>query len=94
MESNYKDAPANCNSQNATKPVQILWMITNALWYVTNQTLHDDLKVPFIKNVIQEKSINHHNKLGNYSNTILQPLLEKQQRRWLRKLWPADLLDG
>jgi hypothetical protein len=24
----------------------------------------------------------------------LQPLLEKQQRRWLRKLWPADLLDG
>jgi hypothetical protein len=38
-------------------------MITNALWYVTNQTLHDDLKVPFIKDAIQEKSINHHNKL-------------------------------
>jgi hypothetical protein len=30
-------------------------MITNAPWYVTNQTLHDDLKVPFIKDVIQEK---------------------------------------
>jgi hypothetical protein len=28
---------------------KILQMITNAPWYVTNQTLHDDLKVPFIK---------------------------------------------
>jgi hypothetical protein len=37
--------------------------ITNAPWYVTNQTLHDDLKVPFITDVIQEKSINHHDKL-------------------------------
>jgi hypothetical protein len=36
---------------------KILWMITNAPWYVTNHTLHDDLKVPFIKDVIQEKSI-------------------------------------
>jgi hypothetical protein len=35
-------------------------MITNEPWYVTNQTLHDDLKVPFIKDVIQGKSINHH----------------------------------
>jgi hypothetical protein len=42
---------------------EILRIITNAPWYVTNQTLHDDLKVPFIKDVIQEKSINHHDKL-------------------------------
>jgi hypothetical protein len=32
-----------------------LRMITSAPWYVTDQTLHDDLKVPFIKDVIQEK---------------------------------------
>jgi hypothetical protein len=76
-------------SQNATKPVQNI-----APWYVTNQTLHDDLKVPFIKDVIQEKSINHHDKLGNHSNPILQPLREQQQRRRLKKLWPADLIDG
>jgi hypothetical protein len=69
-------------------------MITNAPWYVTNQTLHDDLKVPFIKDVIQEKSINHHDKLGNHKNPILQPLLEQQERRRLKKLWPADLIDG
>jgi hypothetical protein len=49
-----------------------------------------DLKVPFIKDVIQE----NHDKLGNHSNTTLQPLQEHQQRRRLKKLWPADLIDG
>jgi hypothetical protein len=69
-------------------------MITNAPWYVTDQTLHDDLKLPFIKDVIQEISTNHHDKLGNHSNPILRPLLEQQQRRRLKKLWPAELTDG
>jgi hypothetical protein len=32
-------------------------MITNAPWYVTNLTLHDDLKVPCIKDVIQESCL-------------------------------------
>jgi hypothetical protein len=43
---------------------------------------------------IQEKSINHHDKLGNHSNPILQTLLEEQQRRRLKKLWSSDLIDG
>jgi hypothetical protein len=81
-------------SQNATKPVQNTADDHKCARYMTNQTLHDDLKVPFIKDVIQEKSINHHDKLGNHSNRILQPLLEQQQRRRLKKLWPADLTDG
>jgi hypothetical protein len=59
-------------------------MITNAPWYVTDQTLHDDLKVPFIKDVIQKKSINHYDKLGNYSNPILQPLLENSKEKGKR----------
>jgi hypothetical protein len=69
-------------------------MITNAPWYVINQILHDDMKVPFIKDVVQEKSINHHDKLENHSYPILQPLLEQQQRRRLMKLWSAGLTDG
>jgi hypothetical protein len=40
----------------------------------------DDLKVSFIKDAI------HPDKLGNHSNPILQPLLEQQQRRRLKKL--------
>jgi hypothetical protein len=51
-------------------------------------------QVQNIKDVIQEKSIDHHDKLGKHSNPILQPLLEQQQRIRLNNLWPADLIDG
>jgi hypothetical protein len=68
-------------------------MITNAPWYVTNQTLYEDLNVPYITEVIQE-SIKHHDKIKIHSNTILWPLLEKQDRRRLNKSWPLDLIDG
>jgi hypothetical protein len=37
---------------------KILRMIADAPWYVSNQTLHDDLKVPFVKEVIKSNSQN------------------------------------
>jgi hypothetical protein len=36
---------------------KILRMIADAPWYVSNQTLHDDLKVPFVKEVIKNNSL-------------------------------------
>jgi hypothetical protein len=30
-------------------------MVTNAPWYVSNITLHEDLKVPLVKDVIIER---------------------------------------
>jgi hypothetical protein len=73
---------------------KILRKITNAPWYVTNQTLHEDLNVPFITEVNQERSINHHYKIKIHSNTTLWPLLEQKHRRRLKKSWPVDLIDG
>jgi hypothetical protein len=69
-------------------------MITNAPWYVTNQTLHEDLNVPYIIEVIQERSNKHHDNIKIHSNTTLWPLLEQQLRRRLKKSWPVDLTDG
>jgi hypothetical protein len=60
--------------------------ITNAPWYVTNQTLHEDLNVPYITEVIQESSNKHHDKIEIHSNTILWPLLEQQHRRITEEL--------
>jgi hypothetical protein len=73
---------------------KILRIITNAPWYVTNQTLHEDLNVPYITEVIQERSIKHHDKIKIHSNTILWPLLEQKHRRRLKKPWPVDLIEG
>jgi hypothetical protein len=73
---------------------KILRMITNSPWYVTNQILHEDLNVPFMAEVIQERSIKHHDKIKIHSNTILWPLLEQQHRRRLKKSWPVDPIEG
>jgi hypothetical protein len=49
---------------------KILRMITNAPWYITNQTLYRDLNVPYITEVIQERSIKHHDKIKVHSNGL------------------------
>lgn len=71
---------------------KILRIIANAPWYVTNQTLHDDLSVPYIVDVIKRRTQQHHTKLEGHPNVLLQPLLEKHEPRRLRRQWPADLI--
>jgi hypothetical protein len=73
--------------------IYIYAKITNGPRYVTNQTVHDDLKY-LSSRMIYKKSTYHHDKLGNHSNPILQPILEQQQRRRLKELWSSDLIDG
>jgi hypothetical protein len=50
---------------------KILRMITNAPWYVTNQTLYEDLNIPYITEVIQERSNKHHDKLVCFQQLLL-----------------------
>jgi hypothetical protein len=67
-------------------------MITDAPWYVTNQTLHDDLKVPFVKEVIKTNSLKHHQKIAHHPNTLIQSIIEPpSNNRRLKRKWPADL---
>jgi hypothetical protein len=73
---------------------KILGIIMNASWHVTNQTLHTDLNILYINDVIREKSTIHHNKLARHPNDILQPLVEPQHNRRLRRYWPIDLKDN
>jgi hypothetical protein len=73
---------------------KILRIITNAPWYINNQTLHTDLNIPYINDVIKENSTTHHYKLASHSNDILQPLVEPQHNRRLRRNWPADLKEN
>jgi hypothetical protein len=64
--------------------------ITNAPWYVTNQTLHEALNVPYITEVIQERSIKHHDKIKIHS---MAPISAATQKK-VKKSWPVDLIDG
>jgi hypothetical protein len=69
-------------------------MIANAPWYVSNITLHEDLKVPLVKAVIIEKNTRYHNKIEGQENILLHPLLEPQNGPRLKRNWPADLREG
>jgi hypothetical protein len=69
-------------------------MITNARWYVTNTTLHEDLKMPLVKEVILEKSTRYFNKIAGHENILIQPLLESHNGRRLKRKWSADLREG
>jgi hypothetical protein len=70
---------------------KILCMIANEPWYVSNITLHEDLNVPLVKEIIKQRSTRYHNKMEGHVNVLIQPLLEPYNERRLKKNWPADL---
>jgi hypothetical protein len=63
----------------------ILRMMTDAPRYVTNPTLHDDLKIPFARDVITARYAKHHWKLVRHPNPKLQSLLTANQPRRLKR---------
>jgi hypothetical protein len=69
----------------------MLRTLVNAPWYVSNRTIHTDLRIPYIEEVIKEHSNAHFKKLANYPNPLIKPLLHRQTRRRLRRKWPEDL---
>jgi len=70
---------------------KILRSMADAPRYVSNSTLHNDLGIPFIKDVLQERSTKHHDRLEIHPNALLQPFLEKQNNRSLKRRLPIDL---
>jgi hypothetical protein len=69
-------------------------MIANAPWYVPSITLHEDLNMPLVKEVIKQRSTIYHNKVEGHVNILIQPLLEPHNERRLKRNWPADLREG
>jgi hypothetical protein len=69
-------------------------MIANAPWYVPNITLHEELNVPLVKEVIKQRSTKYHSKIEEHVNVLIQPLLQPHNQRRLKRNWPADLREG
>jgi hypothetical protein len=88
-----------CTSKSNISIIQrsqskILRMIANAPWYVPNITLHEDLNVPLVKEVIKQRSTRYHNKMEGHVNVLIQPLLQPHNERRLKRNRPADLREG
>jgi hypothetical protein len=60
------------------------------VFFVLDPPIH----IPYINDVIKGRLTTHHNKLASHSNDILQPLVEPQHNRRLRRNWSADLKEN
>ena len=75
---------------------KVLRMIVNAPYYVTNKTLHHDLYIPYILDVIPSRFSNFHMNLIHHPNPLAQSLSSSSHPynppRRLKRQWPRDLL--
>lgn len=75
---------------------KILRLITNAPPYVSNDTLHTDLHIPYVREVAKLHYKKFHKKLHNHSNPLISELssnfLPNNTTRRLKRMWPRDFL--
>uniref|UniRef100_A0A6B2EET6 Putative reverse transcriptase n=1 Tax=Phlebotomus kandelakii TaxID=1109342 RepID=A0A6B2EET6_9DIPT len=55
---------------------KVLRQVTNAPWYVTNETIRNDLRIPDVKTEIQKQRRNYAMRLQNHPNTLARDLLK------------------
>lgn len=71
---------------------KFLRQIVDAPWYVSNRTIHFDLKIPMVQEVIHEMAAKHNNKLEVHPNTVVENLLTPRNNKRLKRQWPTDLV--
>jgi hypothetical protein len=68
-----------------------LRQITDAPRYVTNHTLHTDLRIPSVRTVFQEPAETHRTALNSHPNPLIAPILAPPNRRRLQRRWTLDV---
>jgi hypothetical protein len=72
---------------------KLLRIITNAPWYVTNQTRHSDLRIQTVTSVRNDYTRKHRSTLEHHPNPAVKPLLlYAQQTRRLKRCWTFDAI--
>jgi hypothetical protein len=66
-------------------------MIVDAPRYVSNVTLHADLGISYVQDVIHQKCNKHHTTLEFHENPLLKT---REENRRLKRNWPIDLIGG
>ena len=69
---------------------KMLRSITNAPWYVTNQSLHQDLCIPLVRTIYRERTTAHHATLRAHTNPLMETVLKPPSNRRLKRKWTFD----
>ena len=65
--------------------------LLNAPWYVTNETIHHDLKIPSVKDKIHKSRSRYNTRVNNHHNPLVTQLLDTtNQIRRLKRKYPLD----
>jgi hypothetical protein len=62
-------------------------MIVDAPWYVSNATLHADLGISYVQDVIHQKCNNHYTRLGTNVNPLLKKNSLKRRKQTTHLIW-------
>jgi hypothetical protein len=69
-------------------------MISGSPWYVSNQTLHEDLKIPLIQDMIKSNINKYKTRTSMHENQLIKDLFNQTiEERTLKRIWPEDLFD-
>jgi hypothetical protein len=64
-------------------------MISGAPWYVSSQTLHEDLKIPLIQDMIKSNINKYKNRTSVNENQLIKDLFTQTlEERRLKRIWP------
>jgi len=68
-----------------------LRMITGAPWYVSNQSLHTDLRIPTVEEERLNRIDKHFQRLQFHVNQLANNLVAVRNSKRLKRTWPCDL---
>lgn len=73
---------------------KFLRLATNCPPYVSNETLHSDLKIPYVKETARTFYNRFYYRLQNHKNTLIKRMSSRHfpPVRRLRRQWTRDLL--
>ncbi|PNF38076.1 hypothetical protein B7P43_G18153 [Cryptotermes secundus] len=89
--------PWGCAKPSNTQIIQrlqsrVLRTITNAPWYVSNRTLHNDLEVPYVTDEIRRLALLYKQRLQGHDNRLIEEIRNPPNvARRLKRQWPPDL---
>jgi len=69
----------------------MLKMISSVPWYVSNQTLHSDLEIQYVTEVVRINVNKYKNRSTEHSNQLIRALFNPLADRRLKRLWREDL---
>jgi hypothetical protein len=67
-------------------------MVVDAPWCVSNATLHADLGISYVHEVIHQKCNKHHTRLETLENPLLKKILLREENRRLKRNRPIGLI--